>query len=139
MSRHPSNHMASFITSLFLRLSSAHADCNFNKVSVLLAGRMKPRCARYKTGLRFESALPEPTKYSQRGVKPRSLTVRLRRRGGAILDDMDVKLFCVGGRATQFDLNDGRSRWFGGAQVRFYPLKWLTFEGRGGLQFWFTD
>jgi opacity protein-like surface antigen len=48
---------------------------------------------------------------------------------GYIFDDIDVKLFSIGGRATWFDPKDGSARWFGGGQVRIYPLKWLAFEG----------
>src|SRR5688500_8987150 len=48
---------------------------------------------------------------------------------GYIFDDIDVKFLSIGGRATWFDPKDGSSRWFGGGQVRIYPLKWLAFEG----------
>ena len=48
---------------------------------------------------------------------------------GYIFDDIDVKFLSIGGRATWFDPKDGSTRWFGGGQVRIYPLKWLAFEG----------
>jgi opacity protein-like surface antigen len=49
--------------------------------------------------------------------------------GGYIFDDINVKLFSIGGRATWFDPKEGSARWFGGAQVRVYPFKFLAIEG----------
>lgn len=40
-----------------------------------------------------------------------------------------MKFFSVGGRATWWDPQDGSARWFGGAQVRIYPLRFLAIEG----------
>src|SRR5574340_788157 len=46
-----------------------------------------------------------------------------------LFEQIDIGLLSVGGRATYFDPKDGSSRWFGGAQVRLYPSRYLAFEG----------
>lgn len=47
----------------------------------------------------------------------------------SIFDDVDVGLFSIGGRATYFDPKDGDGQWFGGAQVRVHPIRFLAVEG----------
>lgn len=47
----------------------------------------------------------------------------------SIFDDVDVGLFSIGGRATYFDPKEGDGRWFGGAQVRIHPIRFLAVEG----------
>ena len=42
--------------------------------------------------------------------------------GGYIFDDVDVKLFSIGGGPRGSIQKDGSARWFGGGQVRIYPL-----------------
>lgn len=46
-----------------------------------------------------------------------------------IFSDVDVGLFSIGGRATYFDPKEGDDRWFGGAQVRVHPIRYLAVEG----------
>lgn len=46
-----------------------------------------------------------------------------------LFKQMDIGFFSVGGRATYYDPNEGQSRWFGGAQVRVNPFRYLSFEG----------
>ena len=46
-----------------------------------------------------------------------------------LFQQMDIGFFSIGGRATYYDPNEGQSRWFGGAQVRVNPFKYLSFEG----------
>ncbi|MBS0152367.1 MAG: outer membrane beta-barrel protein [Nitrospira sp.] len=50
-------------------------------------------------------------------------------RAGNIFDDVDVGLFSIGGRATYFNPKEGDDRWFGGAQVRVHPIRYLAVEG----------
>jgi opacity protein-like surface antigen len=50
-------------------------------------------------------------------------------RAEGIFDDVDIGLFSIGGRATYFDPKDGDGQWFGGAQVRIYPVRYLAVEG----------
>ena len=45
------------------------------------------------------------------------------------MPQMDIGFFSVGGRATYFDPKEGEAKWFGGAQLRFYPLRYLAIEG----------
>lgn len=47
----------------------------------------------------------------------------------SIFDDVDVGLFSIGGRATYFDPKDGDAQWYGGAQVRVHPIRFLAVEG----------
>ena len=47
----------------------------------------------------------------------------------SIFDDVDVGFFSIGGRATYFDPKDGDGQWFGGAQVRIHPIRFLAVEG----------
>ncbi|MEO5957103.1 MAG: outer membrane beta-barrel protein [Nitrospiraceae bacterium] len=46
-----------------------------------------------------------------------------------LFQQMDIGFFSIGGRATYYDPIEGQSRWFGGAQVRVNPFKYLSFEG----------
>ncbi|MEO6307566.1 MAG: porin family protein [Nitrospiraceae bacterium] len=46
-----------------------------------------------------------------------------------LFQQMDIGFFSIGGRAVYYDPNEGQSRWFGGAQVRVNPFKYLSFEG----------
>ena len=46
-----------------------------------------------------------------------------------LFKQMDIGFFSVGGRATYYDPQEGQSRWFGGAQVRVNPFRYLSFEG----------
>ena len=46
-----------------------------------------------------------------------------------LFQQVDIGLLSIGGRATYFDPKDGSSRWFGGAQLRLHPWKYLAFEG----------
>ncbi|QPD04419.1 MAG: hypothetical protein Nkreftii_002193 [Candidatus Nitrospira kreftii] len=46
-----------------------------------------------------------------------------------IFDDVDAGLFSIGGRGTYFDPKDGDGQWFGGAQVRVHPIRFLAVEG----------
>lgn len=46
-----------------------------------------------------------------------------------LFQQMDIGLFSIGGRAAYYDPNDTQARWFGGAQVRVNPFKYLSFEG----------
>lgn len=46
-----------------------------------------------------------------------------------LFQQMDIGLFSIGGRAAYYDPADTESRWFGGAQVRLNPFKYLSFEG----------
>ena len=46
-----------------------------------------------------------------------------------LFQQMDIGFFSIGGRAMYYDPNEGQSRWFGGAQVRVNPFKYLSFEG----------
>lgn len=46
-----------------------------------------------------------------------------------LFQQMDIGFFSIGGRATYTDPKEGQSRWFGGAQVRVNPFKYLSFEG----------
>ena len=48
---------------------------------------------------------------------------------GDLFQQMDIGFFSIGGRATYYDPVEGQSRWFGGAQVRVNPFKYLSFEG----------
>jgi opacity protein-like surface antigen len=43
--------------------------------------------------------------------------------------DLDIGRFSIGGRAMWFDPKSGDSSWSGGAQVRFYLLRFLAIEG----------
>lgn len=47
----------------------------------------------------------------------------------SLFDDVDVGLFSIGGRATYFDPKDGDGQWYGGAQVRVHPIRYLAVEG----------
>ncbi|MBX3300697.1 MAG: porin family protein [Nitrospira sp.] len=47
----------------------------------------------------------------------------------SIFDDVDVGLFSIGGRGTYFDPKEGDGEWFGGAQVRVHPIRFLAVEG----------
>ncbi|MDR4469429.1 MAG: outer membrane beta-barrel protein [Nitrospira sp.] len=47
----------------------------------------------------------------------------------SIFDDVDVGLFSIGGRGTYFDPKEGDGQWFGGAQVRVHPIRFLAVEG----------
>lgn len=47
----------------------------------------------------------------------------------SIFDDVDVGLFSIGGRGTYFDPNEGDGQWYGGAQVRVHPIRFLAVEG----------
>ena len=46
-----------------------------------------------------------------------------------LFKQMDIGFFSIGGRATYYDPQEGQSRWFGGAQVRVNPFRYLSFEG----------
>lgn len=46
-----------------------------------------------------------------------------------LFQQMDIGFFSIGGRAAYYDPNEGQARWFGGAQVRVNPFKYLSFEG----------
>src|SRR5262245_15705962 len=46
-----------------------------------------------------------------------------------LFKQMDIGFFSIGGRAAYYDPSDTQARWFGGAQVRFNPFKYLSFEG----------
>jgi opacity protein-like surface antigen len=50
-------------------------------------------------------------------------------RAEGIFDDVDAGLFSIGGRGTYFDPKDGDGQWFGGAQVRIHPIRFLAVEG----------
>ena len=41
-----------------------------------------------------------------------------------LFQQMDIGFFSIGGRATYYDSKEGQDRWFGGGQVRLYPLKY---------------
>ncbi len=45
------------------------------------------------------------------------------------MPQVDVGMFSVGGRATYFDPKEGEAKWFGGAQLRIHPLRYLAIEG----------
>jgi hypothetical protein len=45
------------------------------------------------------------------------------------IPQVDIGLFSVGGRATYFDPKEGEAKWFGGAQLRIHPLRYLAIEG----------
>lgn len=47
----------------------------------------------------------------------------------SVFDDVNVGLFSIGGRATYFDPKEGDGQWFGGAQVRVHPIRFLAVEG----------
>mgnify|MGYP001252276240 CR=1 FL=1 len=47
----------------------------------------------------------------------------------SVFDDVDVGFFSIGGRATYFDPKEGDGQWFGGAQVRVHPIRFLAVEG----------
>ena len=47
----------------------------------------------------------------------------------SIFDDVDAGFFSIGGRGTYFDPKEGDGQWFGGAQVRIHPIKFLAVEG----------
>ncbi len=53
----------------------------------------------------------------------------VRSRNNDLFKQMDIGFFSVGGRATYYDPQEGQSRWFGGAQVRVNPFRYLSFEG----------
>lgn len=44
-------------------------------------------------------------------------------------DDVNIGLFSLGARATYFDPKEGDANWFGGAQLRIHPLKYIAIEG----------
>jgi len=46
-----------------------------------------------------------------------------------LFQQMDIGFFSIGGRAAYYDPNEGQARWFGGAQVRVNPFRFLSFEG----------
>ena len=46
-----------------------------------------------------------------------------------LFKQMNIGFVSIGGRVTYYDPKDRPSRWFGGGQVRLYPLKYLAFEG----------
>ena len=45
------------------------------------------------------------------------------------MPQMEIGFFSVGGRATYFDPKEGEAKWFGGAQLRFHPSRYLAIEG----------
>lgn len=45
------------------------------------------------------------------------------------LPQVDIGLFSIGGRATYFDPKEGEAKWFGGAQLRIHPSRYLAIEG----------
>ena len=59
---------------------------------------------------------------------PSSLDVRADD-GKGLFDQVDIGLLSIGGRATYIDPIDGSSNWYGGAQVRLHPWRFLAFEG----------
>lgn len=46
-----------------------------------------------------------------------------------LFQQMDIGFFSIGGRAAYYDPKDTQAHWFGGAQVRVNPFKFLSFEG----------
>lgn len=46
-----------------------------------------------------------------------------------LFQQMDIGFFSIGGRAVYYDPKDTQANWFGGAQVRVNPFKYLSFEG----------
>jgi opacity protein-like surface antigen len=46
-----------------------------------------------------------------------------------LFQQMDIGFFSIGGRGAYYDPKEGESGWFGGAQVRVNPFKYLSFEG----------
>ena len=46
-----------------------------------------------------------------------------------LFQQMDIGFFSIGGRAAYYDPKDMQAHWFGGAQVRVNPFKFLSFEG----------
>ncbi len=45
------------------------------------------------------------------------------------MPQVDIGLFSLGGRATYFDPKEGDDNWFGGAQLRLHPWRYLAIEG----------
>lgn len=45
------------------------------------------------------------------------------------MPQVDIGFFSVGGRATYFDPKEGDDKWFGGAQLRIHPSRYLAIEG----------
>ena len=45
------------------------------------------------------------------------------------LDQVDIGLLSIGGRATYYDPKDADGEWYGGAQVRLHPSHYFAIEG----------
>jgi opacity protein-like surface antigen len=46
-----------------------------------------------------------------------------------ILQQVDIGLLSIGGRAMYYDPKDGEANWYGGAQVRLHPWHYFAIEG----------
>jgi opacity protein-like surface antigen len=46
-----------------------------------------------------------------------------------ILQQVDIGLLSIGGRAMYYDPKEGDANWYGGAQVRLHPWHYLAIEG----------
>jgi len=58
---------------------------------------------------------------------------------GDLFQQMDIGFFSIGGRGTYYDPKEGQARWFGGAQVRVNPFRYLSFEGSADYRRQDTD
>lgn len=45
------------------------------------------------------------------------------------MEQVDIGLLSLGGRATYWDQKEGKDTWSGGAQLRLHPFRYLAFEG----------
>jgi hypothetical protein len=45
------------------------------------------------------------------------------------LDQVNIGLLSIGGRATYYDPKDADGEWYGGAQVRLHPSHYFAIEG----------
>ena len=45
------------------------------------------------------------------------------------MSQVGIGFFSIGGRATYFDPKEGEDKWFGGAQLRIHPSRYLAIEG----------
>ena len=46
-----------------------------------------------------------------------------------LFSQVDIGPLMIGGRGTYYDPKDASGQWYGGAQVRLYPSRYLAFEG----------
>ena len=63
------------------------------------------------------------------GVVPAIFPTQAVAADDGLFKQMDIGVFSIGGRAAYYDPSDTQARWFGGAQVRVNPFKYLSFEG----------